>query len=185
VNSSSSGSPFVIKTASDPASDYSDLHHIDITAIPGAGEDISDCSFMIKTDSTGPNAPPNMQCHADSVVDPKTDADDDLSIYVTWDSTTDGAGVGVLEYAMSLENPLPTGIKTSGSQMTVTEGVNTFYVRARDKVGNWGQASQASIIIDLTDIIFTEPTPKDTIWQNSTMVQCSITIKDIGAILEH
>ncbi len=179
-NSTSSGAPFVITTESDSVSDYSDIHHIDITDIPGTGLDVSDVTFMIKTDNTSPLVPPYIVCHADTPNDPETFADDDTTIYITWDDASDGSGSGVLEYAMEFNDPNPTTIKPSGTTAEGTEGKATFYVRARDKVGNWGTSGSASIFIDRTDLILCDPVPDPEIWQTSRNVECGICIKDIG-----
>ncbi len=180
INDSSSGQSFSITTISDPFSDYTDIHSIDITDIPGAGEDVTNLKFTIKTDNDGPFAPPFIICHADSPSDPETVADNDNMVYVVWSTASDGTGAGVKEYAMEYNNPLPNNIKTSGDSAIGSEGVAMFYVRARDRVGNWGTSGSASIIIDLTELSFNAPMPNADDWQTSTSVVCGITIKDLG-----
>ncbi|WP_455392932.1 hypothetical protein, partial [[Eubacterium] cellulosolvens] len=180
VDSSSSGQPVSITTFSDPTSDYTDLHHITITDIPGVGGDVSNLSFMIKTDDDGPLAPPNIVCHADSEFDPETTADDDNLVYVVWSPASDSGGAGVKEYAMEFNDVQPTSIKTSGDSVIGSEGLATFYVRARDRVGNWGTTGSASIIIDLTEVTFSQPLPDPDVWQRSTVVECSVLIQDLG-----
>ena len=180
VNRTRSGKAFTITTVSDPDSDYSDIHSIDITDIPGCGEDVSNWTFLIKTDNDGPQPPPGMVCHADSPYDPETTADDDNIVYVIWLDTIDQGGSGVKDYAMELNNDKPTTIKSSGVSMRCPEGKVTFFVRAIDNVGNWGISASASIFIDLTDITFSSPTPSDEIWHVRKTVECGILIQDIG-----
>ena len=81
---------------------------------------------------------------------------------------------------MEYNNNLPTIIRKSGDSVTGAEGSSTFYVRARDKVGNWGPVDSGSIMIDDTDITFINPVPASGSWYNSTTVECGITIRDIG-----
>jgi hypothetical protein len=180
VNSSSSGSVMEIQTISDSTSDYIDTHQIKITDIPGAGSDVSNWSFMIKTDDDGPLTPPNVVIHADSPTDIETTADDDQTVFVTWGVTSDSGGSGVQEHAAELSNQNPTNIKASGDSIVAMEGTATIYVRARDRVGNWGTSGSGSIIIDLTDITFSNPTPDPDIWQTDKTVECGIVIRDIG-----
>jgi hypothetical protein len=180
VNSSSSASTFEIQTISDATSDYFDIHHIDITNIPGFGEDVSNWSFMIKNDNDGPQAPPSITCHADSATDPATDADDDTVIYVVWDPASDQSGSGVAEYCMGYNDNQPTDVKSSGDTAVGAEGLAVFYVRARDRVGNWGTTGSDSIMIDFTDLKYSEPIPSPLVWQNSTTVECGIMISDLG-----
>jgi hypothetical protein len=179
-NYSSSGRAFKIKSTSDPTSDYSDLHQIDITQIPGFGQDISSITFLIKTDNDKPTVPLNILCHADSATDVETTLDNDLSIHVTWDPANDGAGSGVGAYAMDYNKNPPTSIKSSGDSAQGAEGVATFYVRARDKVGNWGSVGSDSINIDVTDLTFTDAFPDEETWFNTRSIQCGILISDLG-----
>jgi hypothetical protein len=180
VNSSSSGKKFIITTISDSYTDHDNQHNITITNIPPEGQAVSKWTFKIRTDNDKPTIPPNVLCHADSSTDPQTTIDDDSTIYVTWDSSTDGAGSGVGSYAMEFNNNIPTAVKKSGDSANGVEGNSTFYVRARDKVGNWGSASSDSIDIDLTDVSFTLPTPDPEMWHNTTNVECGILISDLG-----
>ncbi|MCK5562275.1 MAG: hypothetical protein KAJ51_16870, partial [Thermoplasmata archaeon] len=177
VNTSSSGQPFVIQTVSDATSDYNDLHTVNITNIPGAGEDVSNISFLIRTDNTGPTVPANFMCHADGPFDSETVYDDDAEIFVTWNDATD-AGAGVHYYAMEFNNPTPTTENTSESSAFGVEGLSTFYVRARDNVGNWGVTGSASIFIDITNLTFSNPIPDPESWQTSLTLTCGITILD-------
>jgi hypothetical protein len=178
VNSSSSGQGFVILTISDPISDYDDLHSIDIINIPGLGQDVTDLKFQIRTDNDGPGKPQNIVCHADSQFDPETGMDDDTAIFVTWNDATDGTGSGVDYYAVEYNNVLPTEPNASGSDITGAEGIAIFYVRARDKVGNWGPADNNSIFIDLTDIIFGPAQPASETWHKNRTIECTILIND-------
>jgi hypothetical protein len=186
VNDSSSGNKCTITSISDPVSDYFDIHSVDITDIPGLGEDISNIQFLVKTDNDGPKKPSNIQCRADSAFDEKKDYDDDTSIYVTWDSIFSlddyamGVGSGVDYYAMDFANPAPTTQRSSGESETGSEGLSTFYVRARDKVGNWGVTGSANIFIDNTSLIFSNPTPDPEEWLTNLTVTCGISISDIG-----
>ena len=180
TNTTSSGKAFKITTVSDSYTDPSNLHDINITDIPGFGQDMSNWTFMIKTDDDAPTAPSNVVCHADSKSDAQTSIDDDTTIYVTWNDASDGSGSGDIQYAMEYNNNLPTIIRKSGDSVTGAEGSSTFYVRARDKVGNWGPVDSGSIMIDDTDITFINPVPASGSWYNSTTVECGITIRDIG-----
>ena len=180
VNTSSSGSTFVIKTTSDPTSDYNDTHYINITDIPGLGEDVTDWRFRIRTDNDGPLMPTNILCHTDDPYTFETIHDNDPEIFVTWDldDTLDGSGSGVHYYAMDYKNPLPTTETAWGGSAVGEEGISTFYVRARDNVGNWGVTGSSSIIIDLTNLTFIDPTPVFDVWQTNRTVNCGITVQD-------
>ncbi|WP_455392090.1 hypothetical protein [[Eubacterium] cellulosolvens] len=182
VNKSSSGKPFVIQTVSDATSDYNDIHTINITNIPGVGEDVSDWQFLIRTDNDGPLAPLNFICHADGPYSSETDYDDDTEIFVTWNNPGDdvgsGEGSGVDYFAMEFNNPLPIKEETTETSLNGTEGLSTFYVRARDNVGNWGTIASASIFIDLTNLTFSTPVPEPDSWQTSLTVTCGVTILD-------
>jgi hypothetical protein len=180
INSSSSGGNMVINTQSDADSDYFDIHRINITDIPGLGIDVSDWSFEIKTDNDIPGPTSNIRCHADTPGDPQTGADDDKTIFVTWGVASDGSGSGVVEYAMEFNNPNPTVIKDNGDTAEGMEGQSTFYVRARDKVGNWGVTGNASIFIDLSFPSFADPIPDPEAWQTNRTITCGITINDIS-----
>jgi hypothetical protein len=180
VNVSSSSKPFSITTVSDPISDYNDIHQVTITDIPGQGQDVSNWFFKIRTDNDGPLAPPNIICHADSPLDSETEVDDDNEIYVVWNFASDSSGSGVKEYAMEFNDPTPTQISSSGDSTTGTEGVAKFYVRARDRVGNWGSAGSATIIIDLTELTFSQPIPAPEVWQTDITVETGVLIQDIG-----
>ncbi len=178
VNSSSSGNTFSLTTVSDPASDYFDTHYINITNIPGLGQDVSNWTFMIKIDNDGANAPTWVSCHADTPND-QSAADDDTEIYVKWGPATD-PGSGVTEYAMEFKDALPTTIKVSGDTATGEEGLATFYVRGRDKVGNWGAVGSGSIFIDQTNLTYGEATPTTETWLTNRTVQFTINILDTG-----
>ncbi len=180
INTSSSGKPFMITTTADPTSDYNNIHYINITNIPGIGQDVSFWSFNIRIDNDGPLAPATIICRADTPNDPETQADDDTTIYVNWSNADDQGGSGIKYYTMEYNNPLPIKIRQSGASAIGEEGVAKFYVRARDRVGNWGISGSDSIIIDLTDLSFSDPVPSPLLWHNSMTVDCGVTIKDIG-----
>ncbi|WP_455391873.1 thrombospondin type 3 repeat-containing protein [[Eubacterium] cellulosolvens] len=179
VNSTSSGSPFTLKTQADAATDIEDTHTINITDIPGTGVDISKVSFIVRVDADGPTAPANIWCQADSNTSAEDDYDDDTEIFVSWSPASDIPGSGVELYAMDYNKPIPTTIRRSGDPDIGQEGVCTFYVRARDNVGNWGSVGSASITIDLTDIIFTQSFPDPEVWQTSRNVDCGVLIQDL------
>jgi hypothetical protein len=178
VNTTSSGQPFTLVTQVDALTDLSDEHWINITNISGIGEDRTDVSFIIKIDADGPNAPPNIRCHADSSGDTKETYDDDKQIFITWGTTID-IGSGVLEHAMDYNVNPPTTIRGWGSWVNGEEGVSTFYVRARDRVGNWGAVGSDTIFIDLTNITFSQPTPAPDVWYTSKNIEVGIRIQDL------
>jgi hypothetical protein len=180
VNTTSSGKPFTMQTQVDVLTDKGDMHFVNITDIPGVGEDKSLVSFIIRVDADGPLTPPNIVCHADSAGDLRTQFDDDTTIFVTWDPASDNSCSGVERYAMEFNNPIPFTAKGSGGTATGVEGLSTFYVRALDRVGNWGSVGSASITIDLTDLVFSDPYPDPEIWQNYTTVNCGVLISDIS-----
>jgi hypothetical protein len=181
VNSSSSGKTFSITSTSDSSSDYFDRHWVRITDIPGVGQDVSNWSFMVKTDSTGPFAPSGILCHADSAGDIEHDFDDDQEIFITWDNTSDGDGSGIKEHAVEFGDNKPTVIRNNGDPVTSsTQGLATFYVRARDNVGNWGTTGSSSILIDVTPLTFSNPIPSLEVWHNFRTIECGIQIQDPG-----
>ncbi|WP_455391874.1 hypothetical protein [[Eubacterium] cellulosolvens] len=180
MNTSSSGKTFTIKTVSDAYTDPYNLHDINITDIPGFGEDVSNWTFMIRTDNDKPTVPPKIECHADSPADTETLVDDDATIYVTWDDADDGTGSGVGKYAMDFNTNPPTSIKKSGDTDVGVEGESVFYVRACDNVGNWGPVGSDAIEIDLTDLTFTDPIPDPEAWHGTRTIECGVMISDMG-----
>ncbi len=182
TDAESSGEPFSLTVQSNAATDTEDIHTIGITNIPGAGQDVSSEEFTVKVDADGPEAPGSIVIHADYPTDPEVYADDDAQVFVTWAGASDGAGSGVAEHCMAYDDPAPTLPNASGDAVLVEEGVSVAWVRARDNVGNWGEAGNASIIVDLDDLYFTDFRPRDTRWQTSlTGITVNVTIVDVGA----
>jgi len=181
VDTPSSGIQFDIESQVEPKTDHSDIHSIDITDIPGGGLDISTTTFEIKVDATAPVPPSGIVCHADGPGVGSTVWDKDTTVYVSWaGGPWQDTQSGKLDDAMAYNDPFPMTSSNSGDTAVGEEGNSTFYVRTRDVVGNWGVASSAWIFVDLTPIIFTEPTPDPLLWHTDDIVEVGVRITDTG-----
>jgi hypothetical protein len=144
--------------------------------------DASSVFFTVKSDSTPPEPPKDLVCMADSY-DPSetTLADNDPEIYFTWTDAAD-IGSGTERYYYSLENDSSAAdlwtLDNKASIANLTEGLNTVYVWAADKVGNIGQPSECQIFVDLTPVVFENFIPDTKDWFNSGVINCSINVKD-------
>ena len=138
VNTASSGGPFTTQSQTTTFSNFEDIHHIDITDIPGTGQDVSNITFLVRVDADGPLIPTNIRCHSDTLGGQTPPEDDDLQVFISWDAASDAGGCGVEYHAMEYNNPLPTQVRISNTEIYGEEGNSSFYVRAREKVGNWG-----------------------------------------------
>ncbi|WP_455392305.1 hypothetical protein, partial [[Eubacterium] cellulosolvens] len=182
VNTSSSGSPFNLETCVDTITDFSDIHHIDITEIPGTGQDISNITFEIKVDATPPLPPLNVLCHSDGPGEGSAEFDNDGIVYVTWSGGPwQDAESGKYADAMAYNDPSPTSHSVSGDSVLGEEGLATVYVRSIDNVGNWGTSGFASIFIDLTPLVYSNSFPEPFVWQTSKRVEVGVTITDTGS----
>ncbi len=153
---------------------------MEILNIPTNGKDQSEVGLGLAIDTDGPAAPANFLVHADSEFDLETQFDNDKDVYLTWEQVTD-VGSGVLGYYAAYNDSEPVSLTSSGAMFTVSEnGNSTFYVRARDVAGNWGEVSQANIIVDRLTVDFTDPFPADVEWLNYSSIECSIAIVDKG-----
>jgi len=181
VDTASTGAQFDIETQVDPKTDHSDLHSIDITEIPGGGLDISTMTFEIKVDATAPVPPLGIICHADGPGIGSSEWDKDTSVYVSWSGGPwQDTQSGKADDAMAYNDPFPITYSNPGDPAIGQEGVSNFYVRARDNVGNWGVAGMASIFIDLTPIVFTNPVPDPLVWHTVDDVDVGVTLTDTG-----
>ncbi len=180
INSTSSGNTFKIVSQSDSVTDSVDKHYINITDIPGLGEDKTDVWFIVRVDADNPLAPTNIVCHADSASDLNINLDDDTQIFITWDDAVDIGGSGTAKHAAAYNQPLPTTFKNNGDPVTGVEGICKFYVRAIDNVGNWGPSAFGTITIDITDVLFSQSYPEPDKWYNTKNLEVGILITDIG-----
>lgn len=158
-----------------------ELYEIKIANITGTGIDKSNVNYTLRIDAGLPTAPPYAQCHADSIDDPNTEMDNDKEVYFTWGYSTDSGGSGIEGYYAAYDNETPVELHKSGDKFIGGTGTTQrFYVRARDKAGNWGPASEANITIDTLPVIFENPSPNKSGWVNNSLVTAQITITDQG-----
>ncbi len=180
-NTSSSGSEFIIHSWSQTSTDTSDIHSIDITNITGTCQDISDIDFEVKIDGTPPLLPTDIVCYSKGPGSGSTEYDIDTTVYVnftvgSWQDSESGLAGNFMGY----NNTEPTMPAACGDSAVGEEGLATFYVRARDNVGNWGTTGSASIFIDLTSVKFSDPYPGPEIWSTNPQIQVGVMITDIG-----
>lgn len=183
----SSSRQILIRSVTDPSTDFNDLHHINITGIP-ASSDSSNITFEIKVDSDGiifhsPTPHP-----------------------VTWQNRTNfecgikindinGSGVWAdsVDYRILTEDALGyTGwtnanITQNHAQIncsvwpTFAEGVNNYIQwRGKDLAGNGYELSDKyQLKIDLTELEYINAYPTVNDWQTAENVIFDITITDL------
>jgi len=142
-------------------------------------------SFNLNVDSTAPGAPPEPLIHADSPEDPRTDADNDLELFLEWNQSSDiGSGIFGYYYGTSNGSGTTGGTFTSNTSAKIDVMVSdtvSLFVWAVDAVGNIGQGASASIIYDTDGVDFSfEPATSDKEWHNSSSIQCTVMISDTG-----
>ncbi|RLF50846.1 MAG: hypothetical protein DRN24_05880, partial [Thermoplasmata archaeon] len=106
-------------------------------------------------DGEAPTAPTNAQCRPDGCSD-TGETDNDKTIYLTWTDASDGSGSGIAGHYAEIGNSAPTtlvddDVSNCDYDNGGSEGVNTYYIRAKDNVGNWGSYDSDTITIDLND----------------------------------
>ncbi|MBU1021139.1 MAG: fibronectin type III domain-containing protein, partial [Candidatus Margulisbacteria bacterium] len=108
---------------------------IDSTPQHLVGTDESDANFTI--DSTGPSAP-------NLIAPPNGSATTDATPTFTWQAAVDNL-TGIGSYEITIDTTLVTQGATTNYTPTISlsYGLHTWEVRARDRVGNWGTASAA------------------------------------------
>jgi hypothetical protein len=176
-----------ITVKSDAATDPSEKLTFGIEVPNSTVEDHTNMTFTMKVDATPPSAPVNVTCWADEPYDGRKwadTADDDGRIFVTWENASDGAsGSGVAYHAAAFDLTTPTTALSIGDDVQVgIAGERTMYVRAVDRVGNWGEAASGSIIIDLRSVDFTALSPSGEEWHNVTTVKASATVVDLESM---
>ncbi|HEC82099.1 MAG TPA: hypothetical protein ENI42_06745, partial [Thermoplasmatales archaeon] len=127
---------------------------VTIEGIPSGGSDVTASSIEItsKRDNQAPTTPTSVQCRPDSYTD-TGEYDDDTTIYFTWTNANDGSGSGIATHYAEIGDSTPDEAAGNDGQDTDTgtEGSNTYYVRAKDNVGNYGSVASDTITIDLTN----------------------------------
>lgn len=186
IDRESSGQPFVIYMPAESESDIQTISYkVSIKDLPAGGQDISNLpTYELKIDGLAPEPPTNIIVHADSIQDAQTTADDDTTIYVTWDSVaSEHSGIGGYYYSFTNNETTSEGLWATDTFTALTdavEGVNYIYVWAQDYVGNIGYASYETIIIDLNEPIIINYTPTADEWQKHRSINCELNIKDIN-----
>lgn len=137
-------------------------------------------SYDYIEDTTGPTAPTGAACHDDQGSG-NAEWDNDTTIYFTFNEDSTDGGAGILDYYCEICDAcgdcdeIDSG--TGGLDTDIgTEGAVTYYVRAKDNVGNYGTCDDDTITIDLTNPNTTimdypdsgEPDGPDSIWGGST-----------------
>ncbi|MBU1767828.1 MAG: hypothetical protein KJ648_06990, partial [Candidatus Omnitrophica bacterium] len=111
------------------------IEAIDSSPLHNIGTDESDADFTI--DSQGPTAP-NLVTPANSSVT------NEATVTFTWEASTDNL-TGIGSYEINIDGTLATQGATTAYTVpsALSEGLHTWEVRARDRAGNWGNASAA------------------------------------------
>jgi len=155
-----------------------DFNNYRFSIIPASADKTSLPPFRLKIDDKGPSAPINFEFHSDSITDPTTISDNDDTIYLSWSSAVEtGSGIKGYYYGEVGTNPTFT-TDTTGQISGLKEGNHNFEVYAQDNVGNIGDKSSSSVIIDMTDPVFSGFSPDENQWMNKTPVLYSISITD-------
>ena len=149
IDTSSSGKKFEITTKADSVSDYSDLHHIKITDIPGLGRDVSDCSFTIGVDNDGPK-------DEGSLVTISFSNQYDPGIYDTFSYSFDFDNNGVYDIEDQID---PSASYTWGDN-----GVYTVKGRIKDDDGGYNEYTTSVVIKNvpptITELFMDQPNPQ-------------------------
>ena len=105
--------------------------------------------IQFKVDNTDPGTPTNAQCRPDSYTD-VGETDDDRGIFFTWTNTNDGTGSGIKTYYAEIQDTTPdedAGMDEKDFDVSPVTGLITYYVRAVDNVGNYGNTANDTITI--------------------------------------
>jgi hypothetical protein len=161
--------------AKDTGSGFNSYYH---SIIPITADKSSIPSYRLRIDDNAPGQPGTFEIQPDSFTDISSEADNDGEIYLSWSSAieTDSGVKGY--YYGEVGTTLAFTIDTKGQISSLDEGMHKFEVYAEDNVGNIGEENTASVIIDLTDPVFTVFSPGENLWINKTPISYSITIKD-------
>jgi len=112
-------------------------------------------TFDVDQDYVNPSAPTSITMNADSWDDPST-YDNDIQIFVEWDTASppDGGGSGICSYYGDFENTAPTSdIGLDLQEIAYVDEYTgpdwyRYYIRAKDRVGNWSEPAVDSIYIE-------------------------------------
>ncbi len=177
----SSGRDVLINFTTRNVVDENEEINIKIVNIPGIGACQTNITFPLKVDGEAPSAPEEVLCHAYGRV---TEYTNEPGINVSWDQVADnGSGLSGYYYSRHNYQGTPNGSfteLTEGMVRSMSEGWHEIFVWCEDNVGNIGLSNSAVLQVDLTDPMFSNSTPDDGIWHNSSKLDCSIEISDLG-----
>ena len=185
VKNRTSGEYFNISFQAQKESDDEHMFWASIIDRPEGCRDLKNWSISLKIDGDAPPAPVGLSLYNELM-------DKDISVYnnngdfwVKWDEVGEPEGSGIKGYYISTldRNGTTDGNFTELTSHHLTglpEGLTTIYVWTIDKVGNIGLAANSSILVDFTNITFTNLYPSDGQWLNSTYVRCTVDIFDIN-----
>ncbi len=124
-----------------------------IQGICSGGSDVTAAGIEVDCtrDDEVPTATTNAQCRPDGYED-EGEIDDDTEIYFTWDTSSDGSGSGIDTHFAEIGDATPDEDAGNDGEDTDTgvEGLNTYYVWARDNVYNYGKADNDTITISIS-----------------------------------
>jgi hypothetical protein len=171
----------------DVITDVDELLILTLEDLPGTAEAISNRTFSIRVDADLPRLEGLMPDTGDWI------SSNEVMVHVVANDTgSSGVDADSLEY--NFRGPMATsgwtrnglGVYRMGH---VAEGSTTldladgtdYWVRwrVRDIAGNWNETDEVQIRVDTRNVTFSNPVPRDDQWQNSTPVQCGITIRDL------
>ena len=165
--------------------DMEEEYSIAIVNIPGGGICMTNLTYPLKIDAEAPLPPLNLLCHAESYKGRETKNTNRAETFVTWDEVEDTAsGLAGYYYSQWDNSGTLNGSYTVDREVELDklpEGYAPVYVWCVDNVGNAGEAANSGILVDLTPPVFTNFTPADGSWHNTTEVECSVEICDEGS----
>ncbi len=145
--------------------------------------------FLVLVDNDDPGLPGEIKVKPDSKEDLPRNYDDDRDVFVTWKDAVDQSS-GVAMYHISVNKDKEEAYATGSEVMDVikgtytaevkglSEGTNKIYIWAEDAVGNEGNSIFAEVMIDLTQVYFSDFYPETGEWINILRPTCSILVHD-------
>ncbi len=142
--------------------------------------------FVIRLDNTPPAPPSKVIIHADSFTDTNVIADNDTQLFITWTTPAqEYSGLGGYVYSFENITGSHKEIFTSNNfaeVKNVLAGEFYFYVSAVNTVGNIGEPTNGSILIDMDEVTFSSYHPKSSTWYNNNTINAGVTIQDSNGI---
>ena len=140
----------------------------------------SEVEFLLNVDSTPPNPVQNLKMHPDSPTDTPSSYDNDLTVFLSWESGGDvGSGVG--GFLLGIDDG-PLNI-SAYSRMRINlphAGWVNITVAAVDRVGNLGEGARIEVLVDNLAPVAEVIEPFQGVWYNTTYIKCEVHFYDVG-----